>query len=276
MSAKFRFHGLAAHAAAAPDRGRSALDGLMLMGNAVEFLREHVPASTRIHYVVTKGGSAPNIVPDDAELFLYARHPSMPVLNGIWERIVKCAQGAAMASETTVDWQIVNSDYNILGNDPLAARTYRNFAEIGGLTYTPEEQAFAEKMLRVLPAGTPAKLGGERLVQPLDRAPEADAGFGSTDVGDVSWVVPTMGIRTATWVPGTPAHSWYAVASSGMAIGQDGMVLAAKILAATAQDLFLDEELRQSARADFEKRMAGGRYESKIPQGQKPPLDYRK
>jgi aminobenzoyl-glutamate utilization protein B len=275
ITAKFEFHGLAAHAAAAPDRGRSALDGLMLMANAVEFLREHVPSSTRIHYIVTKGGSAPNIVPDDAEIFLYARHPSMPVLSGIWDRIIKCAQGAAMATETTVDWRIVSSDYNIINNTPLAERTYRNFLEVGGITYTPEEQDFAEKMIRVLPAGTTAKLGSERTVRPLQRQPNPDGGSASTDVGDVSWVVPTMGISAATWVPGTPAHSWYAVASSGMAIGQDGMVLASRVLAITAVDLFTEPQLLQTARTDFEKRLVGLKYQSRIPEGQKPPLDYR-
>ena len=133
ITAKFEFHGLASHAAAAPEKGRSALDGLMLMATAVEFLREHVPSATRIHYIVTKGGAAPNIVPDDAELFLYARHPSMTVLSGIWERILKCANGAAMATETTVECRIVSSDSNIVNNAPLGERVYHNFTEINAL-----------------------------------------------------------------------------------------------------------------------------------------------
>jgi aminobenzoyl-glutamate utilization protein B len=274
ITAKFEFHGLASHAAAAPEKGRSALDGLMLMANAVEFLREHVPSATRMHYIVTKGGAAPNIVPDDAELFLYARHPSMTVLSGIWERILKCANGAAMATETTVECRIVSSDANIVNNAPLGERVYRNFTEIGGLTYTPAEQTFAEKLFALLPTGTTAKLGTERLVQPLDRE-RGEGGGASTDVGDVSWNVPTIGITAATWVPGTPAHTWYATAASGMAIGQDGMVLAAKVLAVTAQDLFTDPALLAAAKADFAKRMEGVRYGSKIPVGQKPPLDYR-
>jgi aminobenzoyl-glutamate utilization protein B len=274
ITAKFEFHGLASHAAAAPDKGRSALDGLMLMANAVEFLREHVPSSTRIHYVVTKGGAAPNIVPDDAELFLYARHPSMTVLSLIWERILKCAQGAAMATETTVDTRVVSSDYNIINNGPLAERAYRNFAEVGGLTYTAAEREFAEKLQRALPEGTALGLGREHSVQSLERRLEAGGGA-STDVGDVSWVVPTIGISAATWVPGTPAHSWYAVAASGMEIGQDGMVLAAKVLAITAADLLTDAKLREAAKSDFATRMKGLHYESKIPAGQKPPLDYR-
>jgi aminobenzoyl-glutamate utilization protein B len=246
----------------------------MLMANAVEFLREHVPSTTRMHYIVTKGGAAPNIVPDDAELFLYARHPSMTVLSGIWERILKCAKGAAMATETTVEVRIVSSDANIVNNQPLSERVYRNYTEIGGLTYTPAEQAFAEKLFPLLPEGTTAKLGSERNVQPLDRE-RGEGGGASTDVGDVSWNVPTIGITAATWVPGTPAHSWYATAASGMDIGRDGMVLAAKVLAATAQDLFTEPALIEAAKADFTKRTGGVEYESKIPMNQKPPLDYR-
>ncbi|MGA2041337.1 MAG: amidohydrolase [Bryobacteraceae bacterium] len=274
ITAKFEFHGLASHAAASPEKGRSALDGLMIMSTAVEFLREHVPSATRIHYIVTKGGAAPNIVPDDAELFLYARHPSMTVLSGIWERILKCANGAAMATETTVECRIVSSDANIVNNTPLSERVYRNFTEIGGLTYTPVEETFAEKLVPLLPAGTTAKLGSERLVQPLERE-RGEGGGASTDVGDVSWNVPTIGITAATWVPGTPAHTWYATAASGMAIGQDGMVLAAKVLAVTAQDLFTEPALLAAAKADFAKRMEGLQYESKIPLNQRPPLDYR-
>src|SRR5438105_111846 len=111
ISAKFRFYGKPAHAAAAPDAGRSALDGLMIMANAVEMMREHVPDSTRMHYIITNGGSAPNIVPDYSELFIYARHPSMPVLDKIWDRIIKCAQAGALASETRMEMELIDSSY---------------------------------------------------------------------------------------------------------------------------------------------------------------------
>ncbi len=135
ISAKFRFHGKPAHAAAAPDAGRSALDGLMIMANSIEFLREHVPDSTRIHYIVTNGGAAPNIVPDFSELFLYARHPSMPVLDQIWERIIKCAQAGALASETRMEMELIDSSYNTLPNDALAALVDKNMRLAGGVTY---------------------------------------------------------------------------------------------------------------------------------------------
>ena len=275
ISAKFEFHGLAAHAAAAPEMGRSALDGVMLMGNAVEFLREHVPSVTRIHYIISKGGVAPNVVPDDAEMFLYARHPAMPVLTGIWDRILACAHGAAEATGTTVEVRIVSSDYNILNNTPLAERMFQNLAELGGITYTPAEADFAVRLTALLPPGAHPKPGAQSRVEPLHRDSSAE-GSASTDVGDVSWVVPTMGVTTATWVSGTPAHSWYAVAASGTEIGQDGMVLASKALAITAQDLFADPQLVAAAKQDLARRLEGQQYHSQIPANQKPPLDYRK
>ncbi len=154
---------------------------------------------------------------------------------------------------------IVNSDYNILANTPLAQQIHHNFTEIGGLTYSPDEQEFANGMMRALLAGLAAKLGCERMVQPID-LPDSFGGA-STDVGDVSWVVPAIGITTATRVPGTLAHS-QAVASSGMSIGQDGMILAAKVLAATAQDLLTNEALRQQAKSDFEKQLGRANDES--------------
>lgn len=275
ISAKFRFHGQAAHASVSPERGRSALDAAMLMNIAVDMLREHVPSTTRIHYTISKGGASPNVVPDLAETFLYARSPSMTTLDGIWERILKCAQGAALATETKLEVQIVNSDYNILPNTPLANLIYKNFVEVGGMHYSPEERAFAEALVRNLPEGAARKLGSESTVEPV-REPDPNEPTGSSDVGDVSWAVPTAGISTATWVPGTPAHSWQAVASGGGRIGQDGMILAAKVLAITAADLYVNPQVLREAKADFEKRRAGEQYRSRIPADQKPPLNYRR
>ncbi|HXA52896.1 MAG TPA: amidohydrolase, partial [Candidatus Acidoferrum sp.] len=160
ISAKFRFHGKPAHAAMAPDAGRSALDGLMIMANAVEMLREHVPDSTRIHYVITNGGSAPNIVPEYSELYLYARHPDMRVLDGIWERIQKCAQAGALASETRMEMELINSTYNTLPNDALAALVDRNMQTIGGVTYTAEELRFAESIRKTIGQGA-APIGSQ-------------------------------------------------------------------------------------------------------------------
>ena len=270
-SAKFRFYGKPAHAAAAPELGRSALDGVMIMANAVEFLREHVPDSTRIHYIVTNGGAAPNIVPEFAELFLYARNPSMPVLDGIWARIVKCAQAGALATETRMEMEFVDSNYNVLPNDALAALVDRNLHMVGGVTYTAEEEIFAEKLRKTLALDRARPLGSQEAVQP----PAEGYFSASTDVGDVSWIVPTAALNTATWVPGIPAHSWQSTACSGMSIGRKGMVVAAKTLALSAMDLFTDPEQVKAARASFDQRRAGHEYRSRIPADQKPPLDYR-
>jgi aminobenzoyl-glutamate utilization protein B len=270
-SAKFRFYGKPAHAAAAPDVGRSALDGVMVMANAVEFLREHVPDSTRIHYIITNGGAAPNVVPEFAEIFLYARHPSMPVLDGIWNRIVKCAQAGALATETRMEMELIDSSYNVLPNDALAALVDRNLRLVGGVTYNHEEDAFAERIRKTLPLDRARPVGSQEGI-------EASAeGYvsASTDVGDVSWIVPTAALTTATWVPGVPAHSWQSTACSGMSIGRKGMLAAAKTLALSAVDLFTDPAELKAARASFEKRRAGHEYQSRIPAEHKPPLNYR-
>ena len=270
ISAKFRFHGKPAHAAAAPDAGRSALDGLMIMANSIEFLREHVPDSTRIHYIVTNGGAAPNIVPDFSELFLYARHPSMPVLDGIWDRIIKCAQAGALASETNMEMEFIDSSYNPLPNDALAALVDKNMRLAGGVTYSREEQAFAETIRKTL-LDRARPLGSQENVE----APSEGTGPASTDAGDVSWTVPMAALVTATFVPGVPAHSWQSAACAGMSIGRKGMVVAAKSLVLTAVDLYTDPKQVEAAKASFEKRRAGYEYRSRIPADHQPPLTYR-
>jgi len=271
ITAKFRFYGKPAHAAASPDKGRSALDAVMLMGNAVEFMREHVPQETRIHYIITNGGASPNTVPDFAEIYCYARYPSMPVLDGIWARIVKCAQAGALATETRMEMELINSAYNVLPNGVLATMFDHNLRLLGGVHYTPEEQAFAEALSKTLQPGDGLKLGSQEKIQEISH----DVSYASSDVGDVSWIVPTAEMNTATWVPGTAAHSWQSAATSGMSIGQKGMTLAAKVLAMTALDLFTDPKQVQAAKADFDKRRAGNEYKSRVPADQKPPLNYR-
>jgi aminobenzoyl-glutamate utilization protein B len=270
IEAKFKFYGKPAHASSAPDAGRSALDGLMISANAIEYLREHVPDSTRIHYIVAKGGAAPNIVPDYAELFLYARHPSMPTLDGIWERIIKCAQAGALASETRMEMELVDSSYNTLPNDALVALGDRNMHLAGGVNYTPEEQAFADAIRKTLPDRA-RPMGSQEKVEP----PTEGAGAASTDAGDVSWNFPMLELRAATFVPGVPAHTWQAAACAGMSIGRKGMVVAAKGLALSAMDLFTDANQVDAAKTSFAKRLAGREYRSRIPMTNKAPLDYR-
>ena len=273
-SAKFTFHGTAAHAAMAPDRGRSALDAVMLMGTGVEYLREHVPSNTRIHYIISKGGVAPNIVPDLAQIDLMARSPFNSTLQEVWERIQKIAQGAVLMTGTTLEVKSIGGDANIIPNDPLAARAQKNLEEVGGYTLDPDQKKFAEQLQKTFGMDTPPNLDATNQIEPL-RKFDPNAPMASTDVGDVSWNVPTIGFSAATWPAGTAAHTWQAAATSGMSIGQQGMVVAAKAIALTALDLFTDPALVQAAKDDFKKQLAGKSYYTPIPADQKPLINYR-
>ena len=274
VSAKFTFHGVAAHAAMSPDRGRSALDAVMLMGNGIEFLREHVPSNTRMHYIISKGGVAPNIVPDLAQMDLMARSPSNTTLKDVWDRIEKIAQGAALMTATTLEIKDIGSDANIIPNDPLAALAQKNLQEVGGYTLNAEQTKFALELQKSFGMDTPPSLDATKEIEPL-RKFDPNQPAASTDVGDISWNVPTIGFSAATWPAGTAAHTWQAAAASGMSIGQEGMVVAAKAIALTALDLFTDPALVQAAKDDFKKQLAGKSYYTAIPTQQKPLINYR-
>jgi aminobenzoyl-glutamate utilization protein B len=236
----------------------------------VNMMREHVPSDARIHYVITRGGEAPNVVPDFAEVYYYARHADMAVLDEIWARILKAAEGAALGTGTTVEHEITGAVYPVLLNESLARLQKANLDRVGGYRFTAEEQAFAEALRRTLPA-TGLPLGSQEGVQPSAVTPSG----GSTDMADVSWNVPTVQLTAATWVPGTPAHSWQAVAAGGTSIGVQGMLVAAKGMALTAVDLFRDPALLVPARAEFEKRRGDHVYRPRFGDRQ-PALDYRK
>jgi len=270
-SAKFRFHGVSAHAAGAPERGRSALDGVEAMNHMVNLMREHVPSETRIHYVITSGGQAPNVVPDFAEVYYYVRHPDARMVASIWDRLVKAAEGAALGTGTTVDHEIIGGTYSRLPSEALAKVLDANLRAVGGVHYSAEEQAFAEKLhATLMPTGQ--VLGSQETVQPY----ATHITNASSDAGDVSWVVPSASFSAATWVPGTPAHSWQAVAAGGTSIGTKGMAVAAKTLALSVVDLYLQPQVLASARTDFERtRGQGFVYRALV--GDRPPaLDYRK
>jgi aminobenzoyl-glutamate utilization protein B len=271
IAAKFRFRGVSAHAAGAPDRARSALDGVEAMNDMVNLMREHVPQETRIHYVITDGGKAPNVVPDFAEVYYYARQPDMRVLDGIWDRIVNASKGAAMGTGTSVEVEMIGAVYNVLPNEYLATIQRRNLQRVGGVTYSAEERAFAESLQKTL-SGPMLPLGSESQIQP----PRDEVTYASTDMGDVSWRVPTVQLSAATWVPGTPAHSWQAVAAGGTSIGTKGMMVAAKTMALTAIDLFTDPQHVAKAREEFNRRRGPNFvYQSRLDRA-KPALDYRK
>lgn len=271
-SAKFRFHGVSAHAAGAPEKGRSALDGVEAMNAMVNMMREHVPEDARIHYVITNGGKAPNVVPDFAEVYYYARHNTREVVVDIFDRMVKAAEGAALGTGTTMEYEMIGGTHELLPNLTVQKIMYDNLVKVGGVTYTNEEKAFAEKISETLGKGAP-DISTAQIVQPYKETAQA---YGSTDVGDVSYTVPTAGLGTATWVPGTPAHSWQAVAAGGMSIGSKGMMVAAKTLALTAMDIFESPKTIEAAKKELEERR--GKDFKYVPMlGNRPPaLDYRK
>ena len=270
IAVKFRFRGKAAHAAGAPEEGRSALDAVELTNHAAQLLREHTPDSTRIHHVITAGGEAPNVVPDFAEVYYYVRHPKSAVVRDVYRRLQLCAEGAAIATETKLETVCEGGIVEILPNSTLAQLSFENLRALNDLKYSSEEIEFALRLQETL-----AK------PKPIDTIAAVDnrggtVGKGSTDVGDVSWVVPTTGFSTACWVPGTPGHSWQAVAGGGTTIGRKGMILAAKVLAANALDLMTRPELIERAKAEHQQKLERQGYEPLMEPGQKPPLDYRK
>ncbi|MBW2269097.1 MAG: amidohydrolase [Deltaproteobacteria bacterium] len=270
-SAKFRFRGVSAHAAAAPERARSALDGVEAMNHMANLLREHVPEKTRIHYVITAGGHAPNVTPDFAEVFYYVRHPDTVTLHGIFERLVAAAEGAAQGTGTTMDFEVIHGANGLVPNEALGRALDANLQDVGGVSYTAEERRFAAELQKSF----------DRKVSPIESAAEV-AEFeiygvfpGSTDVGDVSHVVPTVGFSTAAWVPGTPPHSWQAVASGGTEIGNKAMINAAKTLAMTAIDLFTQPSLIEAATLEHRKRLGPDFQFRSLVGDRAPPLDYR-
>jgi aminobenzoyl-glutamate utilization protein B len=270
ISAKIRFHGISSHAAAAPEKGRSALDAVESMDYMINMMREHVPQETRIHYVITNGGKAPNVVPDFAEVYYYARHPDMRVLDGIWERMMLAGKGAAMGTGTTMEVELIGSVYNVLPNEFLSSLQKKNLERVGGVTYTASERAFGETIRKTLPEPM-LPMGSEATVV----STAGDVSSASTDLGDVSWRVPTVSMTAATWVPGTPAHSWQATAAGGMTIGPKGMMVAAKTMALTAMDLFADPANLVKAKEEFDRKRGGFVYKSRLAD-RKPALDYRK
>ncbi len=269
-SAKFRFYGISAHAAAAPEKGRSALDGVESMNMMVNLMREHVPQESRIHYVITDGGKAPNVVPDFAEVYYYVRHNQRDVVIDIFDRLVKTAEGAALGTGTTMDYEMIGGTHELLPNLTLQKIMHDNLTEVGGITYTDEEKKFGEEISKSLNI----KFDATEPMQIKPYTTEAKA-FGSTDVGDVSFTVPTAGLSTATWVPGTSAHSWQAVAAGGTTIGYKAMMNAAKTLTLTAIDVFSNPDIVVKAKKELEeKRGADFKY---IPLlgDRRPALDYR-
>jgi aminobenzoyl-glutamate utilization protein B len=269
IAVKFQFRGKAAHAAGSPERGRSALDAVELTNYAAELLREHTPERTRIHHVITSGGEAPNVVPAFAEVYYYIRHPEGAVVKPLYDRLELCAKAGALATETELTIKYEGGTRELLPNRTLSAVMRRNLQALNDLAYDDAEVAFAARLNEFL--DEPVPLETIRQVENVD----GTTGRGSTDVGDISWNVPTSGFSTACWVPGTPGHSWQAVACGGTTIAEKGMHLAARTLAVTCCDLLANDAVLRQAKDELAQRKANTPYVPLMQPGQKPPLDYR-
>ena len=270
-SAKFRFSGVSSHAAAGPERGRSALDAIEAMNFMVNLLREHVPEETRIHYVITEGGIAPNVVPNFAESFYYVRHPNAGVLATLWDRVIAAAEAAALGTGTTLEYEVIHGNHSVLPNEVLARVAYDHLVALGGPQYDEADRAFAAEIAKTLPGGR-YELGSEGVIEPF----AIKQSKGSTDVGDVSWNVPTVGLGTATFIPGTGLHTWQAVATGGTPLAHKGMLLAAEVIAATAIDLLSQPDLVAAANAEFNDRRGPDFAYVPLLGDRDPPLDYRR
>jgi len=270
-SAKFRFYGKSAHAAGAPEKARSALDGVEALNMMVNMMHEHIPQQARIHYVITEGGNAPNVVPDFAEAFYYVRHPQAKGVEELWARVENAARGAALGTGTKAEWEVIHGNNPLLVNETLAKMMDEKLRQVGGVEYSREERKFAEQIRKSID-NPDLPIESAAQIQPYEKS----LGYGSTDVGDVSYATPTVGLRTATWAPGTSSHSWQSAAQSGMSIGFKGAQVAAKTLTLAAIELYENEELRDAATTEFEAARGDGyKYYSLLGE-RDPPLDYRK
>jgi len=236
-------------------------------------MREHVPQETRIHYVITNGGAAPNVVPDFAEVYYYVRHPDAATVLELFDRVVNAAEGAALGTGTEVDYEVIHGLYDLVPNVALGHVMDEKLHEVGGVEYTESERAFAAKIQSSFEGGPSRPLGSESEIDDFSVLP---AGGGSTDVGDISWVVPTAGLGTATWVPGTSAHSWQAVAAGGISIGSKGMMVAAKTLALTAIELYQRPDVIAAAWDELRERRGPDFTYVSLLGDRAPPLDYRR
>jgi aminobenzoyl-glutamate utilization protein B len=276
ISAKFTFTGLAAHASGSPERGRSALDAVELMNVGANYMREHVKESSRLHYVITNGGGQPNVVPATAQVWYFVRANSHDDVERQFDWLTDIAEGAAKMTRTKVATQIDTDCHEIIPNLPLSRVIERNFKKIGPPRFDEADMALARQLQAPLRAdfGLKEEKALNDTLEELRKEPYAPDG-GSTDVGDVSWHVPTSGFGAVCFPAGSPGHSWQNVAAIGSPIGHKGMMAAAKVLALSTADLLQAPEALKDAKADFQERMKGRKYTTKVPKGQKAPKSIR-
>ncbi len=272
VSVKFRFSGLAAHASSSPHQGRSALDAVELMNNGVNFMREHIKEDARLHYVITDGGGQPNVVPPEAEVWYYIRANKHADVEKYFQWVKDIADAAALMTRTELTTVKVEADmHEVLPNRTLAEVIHRNLELVGAPQFSEEEKAFARQ--------TQAPLEGEfnkPLSEGIEPLPDKlGQSLASTDTGDISWLVPVGRLRVASYTFGAPGHSWQIVACTGSSIGEKGMMVAAKTLAASAIDLYLSSELVERAQADFKKIRQPLKFITLVPEGQRAPKTIR-
>jgi len=278
-SFKLNFHGVAAHAAASPEKGCSALDGVILTDMGVNYLREHVAQETRVHCVITNGGLAPNVVPDYAQVWYFARAPHREQVEKIYSKILDIAKGAALMTGTTFDVEFITGCYEYLPNDVIGEIIYENLKKVGAPKFTVEERKFAQGLEATMPADsfqkalkssglTQEEIGGflSNKILEKDKGPLSKEKImeGSTDVGDVSFITPTAQFITTGTPVSVALHSWQSTASFGSSIGFKGMILASKVLALTSFDLLTKPDILQSAQDEFKKATSGKKYISPL------------
>src|SRR5689334_11084864 len=279
----FSFTGRASHAAAAPHLGRSALDAVELMNVGVNYMREHMPSDARIHYaLLDAGGIAPNVVQARAKVRYLIRARELPELTRLIERVRKIAEGAALMTETRMESQVVSAVSNLLANTPLEKAMHDNLQRIGPPPFDDADRAFAAKIQATLTdedieaaykrVGLPMQHGTSLCDQIVPLDAKSAPMMGSTDVGDVSWVVPTVQARGATYAIGTPGHSWQLTAQGKMPAAHKGLVHVAKVMAGTAVDVIRDEVLLARAKADYQARVGRNPYVCPLPDNLEPPI----
>ena len=275
VSVKFTFDGVSAHAAGNPEKGRSALDAVELMNVGVNYMREHTKEDARLHYVITDGGGAPNVVPPKATVWYFIRADSHEDVEYYFKWVNDIAKGAALMTRTKLSVKVDTDCHELIVNDPLSELFHMNLTKVGPPKFDENEIAFARRIQQPLVEefGAVYPLAIADKVESLEESRVTSKG--STDVGDISWYVPTGGIRTSCMAAESPGHSWQNVACIGSSIGEKGIIYGAKTIAVTALDLMLKPELVLEAKADWKRRMEGRKYTTLIPEGQKPPLKIR-
>ncbi len=280
-SFKVNFHGIAAHAGGTPEAGRSALDGVQLMDVGVNYMREHIIQDARVHCVITEGGQAPNVVPPYAQVWYYVRAPNRDQVDFIYAWMLDIAKGAALMTGTTYDIEFLTGCYNTLPNEVLGELLVEKLKVAGPPKFTDEEKDLARKLQATFPPGSIEKalkrfeMTREEMGDPLCEVITEPGGLGkvmggSTDVGDVSHITPTMELTTCCQALGTPGHSWQNVVTSGSSIGYKGMMLAAKAMALAAFDLEVKPDIVKAAQDEFQRKTGGKAYVSPLPEGAAP------